>query len=406
MDYAGFFEKDYYAEIMILDNYRVSYAQNREDVIIEAFFPDVEKGFYVDVGANDPKDDSVTKLFYDEGWHGVNIEPSPRLLNKLNIERKRDINVGAGVASIEGILQFREYHNHGLSTFSDKMKKVYEQEIGEKTATFSEYKVAVRPLSKILDDIKPKHIHFLKVDVEGYEYEVLASNDWIRYRPELICIEANHIIKDWHGILKKANYNLVFNDGLNEYFLAHESMARLDKFNYAESIVLGKQIINPGLAKLLSRYDRLLSTNIESKLQKFIFENGQLEVKNAQLQMRINNLEAEISHRRGLRKLMKELYTETDSFILRTIDRRGYSKKKPKVKKVDEIFIDNYENLTTHELLDIVKSYDVKSYFRFHTSKSGMKLRYRIASKTYRVTRDLGKKVAVKSYHQAKRSKG
>ena len=32
-------------------------------------------GFYVDVGAHDPVQDSVTKLFYDRGWRGVNVEP-------------------------------------------------------------------------------------------------------------------------------------------------------------------------------------------------------------------------------------------------------------------------------------------------------------------------------------------
>jgi hypothetical protein len=36
----------------------------------------------------------------------------------------------------------------------------------------------------------------LKVDVEGLEYEVLIGNDWSKYRPEVICVEANHIDTD------------------------------------------------------------------------------------------------------------------------------------------------------------------------------------------------------------------
>ena len=50
-----------------------SYAQNFEDVIIMRCFKDVEEGFYIDVGAQDPESDSVTRVFYERGWSGINI---------------------------------------------------------------------------------------------------------------------------------------------------------------------------------------------------------------------------------------------------------------------------------------------------------------------------------------------
>lgn len=53
----------------------ISYAQNFEDVMLWRALGHIEKGFYVDVGAGDPKLESVTKLFYDMGWNGINIEP-------------------------------------------------------------------------------------------------------------------------------------------------------------------------------------------------------------------------------------------------------------------------------------------------------------------------------------------
>jgi hypothetical protein len=61
----------------MITNHLVSYAQNREDILLRAFFDPKEVGFYVDVGAYDPDDDSVTRLFYDRGWRGINIEPQP-----------------------------------------------------------------------------------------------------------------------------------------------------------------------------------------------------------------------------------------------------------------------------------------------------------------------------------------
>lgn len=271
-------------------NYRISYAQNREDVIINAFFPDIEKGVYLDVGANDPEDDSVTKIFYDKGWAGINIEPSPRLNQKLAVARKRDKNILVGIATKKEKLKFREYDNHGLSTFSTEMKQQYEKAPDEKTSKYIEYEVDVRPLRDVLKEAKAGHIHFMKVDVEGFEYEVLASNDWEKYRPELICIEANHIIKDWHTILDKAKYELVFNDGLNEYFLSYEASKRKELFDYAQSIVLDKPIITPGLARQLAIHQsiQLRLADIEKELnqtqQELIVVIGQRNALFSQLQ--------------------------------------------------------------------------------------------------------------------------
>jgi hypothetical protein len=53
----------------------VSYAQNFEDVMLWRALRSLESGFYIDVGANDPTIDSVTKAFYASRWHGINIEP-------------------------------------------------------------------------------------------------------------------------------------------------------------------------------------------------------------------------------------------------------------------------------------------------------------------------------------------
>jgi FkbM family methyltransferase len=214
----------------------VYYSQNREDLILQAFFPGVKKGFYVDVGAFDPDLDSVTKLFYLQGWHGINVEPQLDRHKLFQARRKRDTNLNVGVSTEETTLKLRAYESGGLSTFSSTIKHDYEQRPNEDTRSYTETTVAVRPLRSILAEQKVKHIDFLKIDVEGLEYQVIASNDWQRFRPEVLCIEANHIEKDWHPLLKKAGYKLVFDDGLNEYFAdAHTS--RGQKFNYIEHVV-------------------------------------------------------------------------------------------------------------------------------------------------------------------------
>jgi len=96
---------------------KLSYAQNLEDIILWRVFSDVECGVYIDVGANSPEVDSVTKLFYNAGWRGVNIEPVPSSYEELSEHRPGDINIGKCATSEDGQkLTILKVESTGLST--------------------------------------------------------------------------------------------------------------------------------------------------------------------------------------------------------------------------------------------------------------------------------------------------
>ena len=108
---------------MRLESY--SMPHESEDLVLYALLHDVEKGFYIDVGANDPTFMSVTKLFYDRGWHGINIEPVDIYCKKLEMMRPRDINLCVGCGSENGqafMYDVKEKGLLGVVTFSDKVK--------------------------------------------------------------------------------------------------------------------------------------------------------------------------------------------------------------------------------------------------------------------------------------------
>src|ERR671932_817144 len=97
-----------------------SYAQNHEDVLLVRLFRPGLTGFYVDVGANDPVSNSVTKHFYDLGWRGINVEPATAPFERLQEARPRDVNLNIGISDHEGTLTFHEFPPgiSGVSTFS------------------------------------------------------------------------------------------------------------------------------------------------------------------------------------------------------------------------------------------------------------------------------------------------
>lgn len=209
----------------------IYYGQNQEDIILSAFFPDIEKGFYVDVGACDPIKYSVTKLFYEKGWSGINIEPQEEQYKKLVKDRKRDINLNVGIGDKNSEMHLRVYENESLSTFSREVKEEYKSIKERKSLKYTDKPVEVQTLKAVLESNTVSQIHFLKVDVEGLEYSVLKGNDWTQFRPEVICIEANNMVKseNWRKLLIDVGYKICYFDGLNEYYTEKNS-ARVELF--------------------------------------------------------------------------------------------------------------------------------------------------------------------------------
>ena len=232
-------------------HYKISYAQNYEDLILAGLLRNVESGFYVDVGANHPELDSVTKIFYDRGWTGINVEPNDLLFALLCKDRVRDTNLKVGVASQSGVLNFRAYPSlEGLSTFSPQAMD--NMAFARPEVKYVDTPLDVTSLREIFSKYRPEgEIHFLKIDVEGLELEVLLGNTWTRYRPWVLCIEEPHdtydaiarrqAISAW---LQSWDYSKVFFDGINNYFIATEHHHLWEDFSYSRDVILNGVRVN------------------------------------------------------------------------------------------------------------------------------------------------------------------
>lgn len=357
-----------------MSNYRISYAQNREDILLSGFFDGLKNGFYVDVGANYPDQLSVTKIFYDKGWHGINIEPNKYLFGLIEHARPRDINLNIGAADKSGELMLREYpEGDGLSTFSKTAQEDYAKSTSEYkdyTQTYKDYLVPVKTLKDIFDDQKPPEINFMNIDVEGFEYQVIEGNDWDKYRPQVICIEANHIAQDWRPLLKKADYELAFFDGLNNYYVAGEHPEILKQFSYVKTILLDKPVIAAHFQQVLDDAEtqlRNLDNRLNNKLtRQMLVEEG--------LRTEIHNLYLQIAANTRLRALLKQLIVGLNNVILIHIEKLN----KPKLKVTAPILLD--DSPSQAELLRRTKRYDID---RYYDSRAAHPFTYKILKGTY-----------------------
>ncbi len=173
-----------------------SYSQTGEDMVLDFFLNKVKKGFYVDVGTNDPVYINNTYLFYRKGWDGVCVEPNGLRCRMIKMWRRRDSVVQAGIGNSAGSLPFFVFEPDTISTFSaseaEEFKKLGHPLIKEES-------VPVMTLAELLSKhAQGRTIDILSVDTEGLDLEVLTSNDWTKYRPRLVVTEVVEYRKD-HG---------------------------------------------------------------------------------------------------------------------------------------------------------------------------------------------------------------
>jgi FkbM family methyltransferase len=219
----------------------ISYAQNFEDVMLWRALKHVEAGFYIDVGANDPTIDSVTRLFYERGWRGINIEPLRSHIMDLERERPRDINIGAAAGAAIGEIALWECDVRGWAT-ADETVMAQHRANGHSGHSS---RVPITTLSAICADHAPHDIHFLKIDVEGFERSVLEGMDLRRFRPWIVVVEATRpntveeVHDQWEELVVTAGYRFIYADGVNRFYVACEHSELATAFRHPPNIFDG-----------------------------------------------------------------------------------------------------------------------------------------------------------------------
>jgi FkbM family methyltransferase len=200
-----------------------SAAQNFEDVMLYRALGDVEAGFYIDVGAQDPDIDSVSKAFFDKGWQGIHIEPVPEYAERLRAARPGDTIIEAAASNEVGTTALTVFPMTGLSTADPLVAKNHiDRGVDHQPEPLI---VSTVTLADVAAELMARTVHWLKIDVEGHERAVLEGWDANLLRPWIVVVEATlpndqaASYADWEPILLTAGYQCIYNDGLNRFYI-------------------------------------------------------------------------------------------------------------------------------------------------------------------------------------------
>jgi FkbM family methyltransferase len=190
--------------------------------MLRRLFTGYGPGFYVDVGAGHPRFENDTYALYEAGWRGINIEPNEDFFRALQEMRPGDRNLCVALSDkAEGELFYHEIAGTGLSTCDPKQARIHARR-GRQVRLRC---VPVSTLALVLEEACASEIDVLKVDVEGLEEQVLAGNDWDRFRPRVVLVEATFPESPERrptavrAFLETRGYRHAYFDGLNDFFL-------------------------------------------------------------------------------------------------------------------------------------------------------------------------------------------
>jgi FkbM family methyltransferase len=153
----------------------------------------VDKGYFVDIGAHDGISGSNSKYFEEKGWDGICIEPHPdvfKLLKKNRVCSLSNAAVWKEDTEVDflAVSGYPEMLSGIVESYDPQHSARIDREIEQMGGSSRLVKIPAMRFDTLVDRT---HIDFLSIDTEGSELEILKNIDFDKYNIRVICIENN-----------------------------------------------------------------------------------------------------------------------------------------------------------------------------------------------------------------------
>lgn len=222
-----------YIKYRMSKNYRISYSQNGEDILISRIFRNlnIPKVYYLDIGANHPQKYSNTYLLYSNGSSGVCIEPNKELCERIKKDRPRDNVLSTAISDKAETLTYFSFKNNALNTFSEQESRI---NINRGNKLLHSYPAKTETLNNIFEKL-PSVPVLVSLDIEGYDEKVLRALDFSKYKPTVWCVETIEKNDDkWFKnislikFMEENGYTVYGDTNINTIFVEKEAMKKIN----------------------------------------------------------------------------------------------------------------------------------------------------------------------------------
>ena len=177
------------------------YSQLGQDLLALSMAPEMQPGFYIEIGGGDPERSSNSFLLQSRfNWRGVIVEPNPELAQLIKLKRSgpyAPLVIEKAISKQTGYELFLKAGLLGtLSRYIDgdehskkrKLNRSKESVIKVETISPDDFVSGYLPVDCTVD--------FLSIDTEGAEWEIIKSWPFKSIRPKVMVIEHNN--RNWY----------------------------------------------------------------------------------------------------------------------------------------------------------------------------------------------------------------
>lgn len=166
---------------------------------------------FVQVGSNDGEQlDPLRQSILEREWRGLMIEPVPHVFARLR-ENYAEVSdrvalANVAIADADGVLPFHhlaqvaDHEAEGLPRWYDALGSFrrdivlkHVDRIPDIESRLVTTPVECTTLTSLCEQHDIESIDLLHIDTEGYDFEILKTVDWDRFRPAMVIYEHLHL---------------------------------------------------------------------------------------------------------------------------------------------------------------------------------------------------------------------
>lgn len=189
-----------------------------DEVLFRNYFPEKKDGFFVECGAADGLIHSCCLFFEEQGWRGINIEPSDVAYERLIKNRPSSLNLKIGLGNFDHTTKFTKAVKDNYGGGCIEWHPRFKREVMAEGYIFEDVDIEVMTYRKLVGGNVNK-VDLFVLDVDGYELQVIDGMIGSTNLPDVFCVEYPLVkIENLKELLVPIGYKLDFISFNNAFF--------------------------------------------------------------------------------------------------------------------------------------------------------------------------------------------